>query len=328
MDGWAQALRTELDNQEKGLASAVGLKQGISGEEFETALGELFRWRDLRELNSRFRALGSIRLGSPSQSAIEVERQEQRRLKEIMSAMNTTLFRLFGASAIDEAKAVDAYGWLLEVLGRPRDLVMVTTNYDPAIELALYGIGLRAETGFDRVPGRAPRFKPEGMVESLRGVAGSVPVLHLHGAVGWYEKRGKGREHEQHLPFQRSNGRPMVLYPDPEKDPTRDAFVQSLWDEFDLALRDATHVIVVGHSLHDQVLVSRLRDAAKHASVAICLLGHVNRDRKMTALKGAKKRIQDLLPEASAHPPVVFGPREMAHLTYLGSWISRTRDVE
>jgi len=322
MDGWAKALRAELEDQEKGLATAVGLKLGISGEEFEITLGELFRWRDLRELNSRFRVLGSVQLGFSSKAFAEVEKREQRRLNEIMSAINTTLFRLFGAAAIDEEKAADAYDGLLEVLGRPKDLVMVTTNYDPAIELALYGIGLQPETGFERVPGRAPQFKPEGMVERLRKAPGAVPVLHLHGAVGWYEKRGKGLEREQHLPFQRSNGRPMVLYPDPDKDPTRDALVQSLWDEFDIALEGATHVIVLGHSLHDAALVSRLREASRSCKVAVSLFGLPGQHGKLTVERAAKKRIRGLLPSLSASPSVCFGPRETAHLTHLANWLT------
>ena len=171
MDGWARTLRAELGSHEEGLADAIGLKDGITGEDFEKTLGELFRWRDLRGLNARFRGLGSDTLGVESGFVLEAQRRERLRLNEIMHAINTTLFNLFSAAAIDVDKAVDAYETLFTVLGRPRDLVMVTTNYDPAIELALAGLGMRTETGFERVPGRPPYLRPEGMVKRLREIS-------------------------------------------------------------------------------------------------------------------------------------------------------------
>jgi hypothetical protein len=328
MDGWAHALRAELNLREEGLADSIGLKEGISGEDFETRLGELFRWRDLRGLNARFRSLGSDPLGADEPSVLDAESREKRRMSEIMDAINTTLFRLFGAVAIDEAKAVDAYDGLLEVLGRPKDLVMVTTNYDPAIELALSGLGMRPETGFERTPGKPPHLEPEGMVERLREIPGTVPVLHLHGAVGWYEKKGQVLEHHQHLPFEHSNGRPVVLYPDPEKDPTRDSLVHALWDEFKAALRDATHVLVIGHSLHDPALVGRLAEASMSANVAIGLLGLPGpQGDKLVVDDLTRKRIQALFPRLSAHPSMRFGPRSIAHLTHVGNWFAETMKI-
>jgi hypothetical protein len=325
MNGWASALRAELDEHEKGLADAIGLKEKISGEEFEIALGELFRWRDLRGLNARFRQLGGNPLGIENKFVLDAHAREKQRMQEIMKAINTTLFRLFGAAAIDESKAIDAYDNLLEVLGRPKNLVMVTTNYDPAIEVALSGLGLRPETGFERIPGRPPYLKPEGMVDSLRKDPAAVPVLHLHGAVGWYEKKGQVLEHHQHLPFQRSNGRPVVLYPDPDKDPTRDSLVRALWDEFDTALKDATHVLVIGHSLHDPVLKGRLAHASLTSKVAVCLLGLPGSGGNELLVDDATiKRVRTMLPNLSAHPAMRFGPRSIADLRHVRNWIAKT----
>jgi hypothetical protein len=324
MNDWAQALRDELNEQETGLADAIGLKKKINGEDFETTLGELFRWRSLRGLNARFRDLGSPAIGHQDPRVVEAQALERQRLKMIMTAINVTLFRLFSAASIDDTNAVEAYRHLLGVLGEPDDLVVVTTNYDPAAEIALSGLGRWPDTGFVRPPGRPPTLEPEGLIARSTEVPNAVGVLHLHGAVGWYEKKGKVFEHHQHLPFDSSNGRPVVLYPDPDKDPTRDALVQALWDEFDLALRGADYAVVIGHSLHDPALVATLRQASQSMSVAIGQFGAPSTRERLTFSKGDGVRVKALLPEAMVFP-IRFGPPEVADLTFLQRWVEQLR---
>lgn len=90
-----------------------------------------------------------------------------------------------------------------------------------------------------------------------------TPVLHLHGAVGWYASDGTVRDHFADQPFHASLGTPVVLYPDPDKDPTSTAVVAELWTEFPAALAWADHVLVLGHSLHDPALIRALVEVAR-----------------------------------------------------------------
>ena len=115
-----------------------------------------------------------------------------------------------------------------------------------------------------------------------------------------------------------------MLYPDPEKDPTRDSLVRTLWDEFDTALDGATHVLVIGHSLHDPALVGRLADLPAFSRLAVGLFGYPGPAKNQLIVDElTKERIQALLPTLPALTPIRFGPRPIAHLSKLESWIDR-----
>lgn len=58
MADWSNALCEALDSKERDLAAAVHLKSGMSGPEFEQALGLLLRWEQMRYLEHRFEGLG------------------------------------------------------------------------------------------------------------------------------------------------------------------------------------------------------------------------------------------------------------------------------
>jgi hypothetical protein len=328
MADWAEALRRELNGRVPGLADAIGLRDGMSGEEFERALGTVLRWHDLWPLNEQFHGLGVDPIGRIPGVVKAAHQLEGERLREIMAGINVSLFSMFSAAKIDEDLAIDAYGNLLESLGSPDDLMVVTTNYDPAAEIALTGLGRRPDTGFDRPPGRAPILNPHGLVQSVRQRADAIGVLHLHGAVGWYENEGVVYEQHQDQPFNDTLGRPVVLYPDPNKDPTRDALVQALWEEFDEALDGATHVLVLGHSLHDPALVGKLRVAAQSANVAICVLGGPGEpsagEPALLADPKDADRVLKLVPGRSNVIPIQFGPRSVGLLSGIRQWIANT----
>jgi hypothetical protein len=307
MPDWAAELRRELNSRESGLADAIGLTAGMSGPDFEETLGALLRWRDLRALNERFRALGGPKAGQYFEQVVQAYDHEGQRLDSVLTGINETLFRLFGAGRIDDDAAVSAYAKLLKVVGHPNDLTVITTNYDPAAEIALLGLGRVPDTGFTRPPGRAPVLDPAGVVERSRGDDDAVAVLHLHGAVGWYEDDGVVHEQHQDQDYNATLGRPVVLYPDPDKDPTRDAVVQSLWHEFDVALEEATHVIVLGHSLHDRALVDKLMSASRHLEhMVVCLY----RGLDDSVYQRSAERILDLFSGAFVNVvPANFSPR-------------------
>ncbi len=258
MHDWANALCAALDATEASLASACHLAPGMTGEGFEQALGLLLRWQQVQWLEERFQDLGGPHAGSHTNHVVESRQKMTSRLNQIMQTVNQTLYDQFGQDRVDDHRAAQAYGALLQPFDTS-DLVVATTNYDRAGEAGLEELGLKPDTGFRNAPGRTPRLNVRGLVNSR--AAGVTPYLHLHGSVGWYEREGIVHDHAADQPFNSTLGTPVVLYPDPNKDPTNDAIVSDLWVEFRSALDGADHVLVVGHSLHDPALTMAIQTA-------------------------------------------------------------------
>jgi hypothetical protein len=240
----------------------------MSGEAFEEALGLLLRWQQVRHLEERFAGLGGPNPGLVGGEVMQSRNRTTTRLQEIVRVVNQTLYDQFGQRRVNDERAVEAYKALLDTQLDVSGLVVATTNYDRAGEAALAGLGRQVDTGFRNAPGRTPALEMHGLVESSN--AEVTPYLHLHGSVGWYEREGTVFDHAADQPFNPSLGTPVVLYPDPEKDPTNDATVSDLWTEFRVALSTADHVLVLGHSLHDPALVSAIR-AAKPRKLAVTI---------------------------------------------------------
>lgn len=264
MADWADALCTALDEQEENLALACHLRPGMDGPAFEKNLGLLLRWQQVRHLEERFAGLGGRPIGQPMAQVGKARQLTGRRLTTVMEVLNTTLYEQFGQRRIDDARAAAAYKPLLATLGP--NLIFATTNYDRAGETALTTLGYEIDTGFRNRPHRTPTLEPMELIEN-RG--SKTPVLHLHGAVGWYKKDGDVHEHHADLPYNPSLGTPVVLYPDPDKDPTNDAVVSQLWAAFHNAVEVAEAIVVIGHSLHDPALTRALSEAAHRKPVLI-----------------------------------------------------------
>jgi hypothetical protein len=195
----------------------------------------------------------------------------------VLEAVRTSLYENFKVGRVDTGAAAAAYGQLCSALGRSADdgtLVCATTNYDPAAEVALEALGFDVHDGFPRtLHWQTPVLQPEGLVATCRRLRApeAVAVLHLHGAVGWYRAAdGRIEFHSPDQPYNRSLGVPALLLPDPRKDPSLYAGVDAIWRELAFALESASHVLVVGHSLHDRHLVDQLRTA--HAKLAVTVL--------------------------------------------------------
>jgi hypothetical protein len=267
MSDWANALCDALDQEEANLASACHLKPGMGGPEFEENLGLLLRWEQVRHLEKRFQDLGGPKAGSHINRVVEARTHMDKRMKVVMRTVNTTLYEQFGQRQIDDNRAKAAYGALLRELDDPK-LIFATINYDRSGETALESLGHRVDAGFRGGPHRTPLLQPTGLI-SERG--SKTPVIHLHGAVGWYEDEQNGSvgNHHADLPYNPSLGTPVVLYPDPDKDPTSDAIVSELWTEFNAALEFADSVLVIGHSLHDPALVRALQPVASSKPVVV-----------------------------------------------------------
>ena len=79
----------------------------------------------------------------------------------------------------------------------------------------------------------------------------------------------------------------MVLYPDPKKEPKENAVVAELWREFDIAIKNVRSVVVLGHSLHDNMLVNRLERLAPEQKLAVSVFSDADRERATELLPGA-----------------------------------------
>lgn len=266
MGDWASILVDALDAVEEGLASTIGLRVGIGGEAFEERVGAFLRWTGTLDATERFLQVGRVSSHGVASDVMTWMANARRRTATIIQAVNASLWREFGLTRMDPTEAARAYGALLESLGATSGattrLFTATTNYDRLGEAALHILGFKPDTGARADPGRTERLQPDDI--EVWADAGTVPHVHLHGAVGWY-RDGEGIQ--VHPPDQEYDDRlsPAVLYPDPDKDPLGDAEagVHALWERFVDALETATHVVVLGHSLHDRPLLDVLGAAAR-----------------------------------------------------------------
>jgi hypothetical protein len=97
-----------------------------------------------------------------------------------------------------------------------------------------------------------------------------TPVLHLHGRVGWYTTpEGQPVAVDPNASYNPSLGTPALLLPDPNK-VYDDLVTQTIWHHFAVALGQATHVLVLGHSLNDTQILRALGRVTDH-QLAIAL---------------------------------------------------------
>ncbi len=307
MDGWAAALKDLFGPELSGL---MGLDRVSTGQDFEELLGELTRWLQLGDLNRRF---------SPMTSGTDDGRDgivtgfvqglvnAEARGHTLEAGLDHTLFEHFGPERFDAQGAASAYRELFEAIdfGKKDQLICATTNYDRSLELALKKLDYRARTGF-RFDGidTTVTLSAQGL-----GEFGRTPsMLYLHGAVGWY-RGGDGRivAYPAREPYRAELGRPAVLYPSYNKI-VEDTVVRDIWVEFDRAIENATHIVVLGHGLQDGHLVDRLR----RAFAPICVTAHTDDD---------VHKIKTMLPQAD-WMRMDFGPSPQFDWSQLGHWVS------
>ncbi len=266
MGEWSDHLVKKLREKPMGYVAATKLGQGMPGEEFERRLGDFLRSVDA--FKSVGELLGPLTSIEPSRrpQGNEAEWRDWHsalsfQLDEIVKVIYETLYEMFGAPSFDPGLAQHAYGALLSTLGiGPGSLwVYATTNYDTIGEAAIASNGGLPDSGeVQQSPGVTELpIKVEGILD---GMPRYVPVLHLHGRVGWFRRSGVGL---RSIPVQRYDaniGTPVAMLPDLEKTYDGDPTIETLWRELANALSRAKRVLVLGHSLHDQALVQTLRD--------------------------------------------------------------------
>jgi hypothetical protein len=280
MGDWSGALLKKL-GQHVNYADATGLRHGMSGEEFEAQLGRFLRQVEafgqiepLLDASVRF---GDFGPGTQIMSAHGVMGQWHKNtsfhLGQITEIIRESLYELFADPPIDTGAAAAAYGSLFGTLGigAATRWVYATTNYDTIGEQAIKDAGGLPDWG------QPPTVRNEGELPLhipglLNGIGRYVPVLHLHGRIGWFRRDGRtyGSGITQ---YQRGLGVPVVMLPDPDKAYDQDDVIAAMWQQFEEALARAKHVFVLGHSLNDRHLVRALAQNVEPTSrIAVTVL--------------------------------------------------------
>jgi hypothetical protein len=262
MNDWALRLRQSVEAVVPGGSDVIGLREDIDGETFEASLGAFLQWARVQKLVVDFQLFGGQPIGSLNGEVQAWVARNQQRAGQVVEALNASMFELFG-STIDREKVRAAYTMLDSYLGgRGVRKACATTNYDLALEIGFKAPGYVIWDRFSRQDQLSSEmFDPTMVLPEWD--AESIPVLHLHGAVGWYfdEQASTVFRQPYDRPYNRTLGSPVFLPPDPSKDPFSEATVATLWADFDKLLAGASHVLVLGHSLNDAILVKRLREA-------------------------------------------------------------------
>lgn len=288
MGDWADAIIEALDDEEAGLALALHLELGMSGEDFERRLGELFAFFRSLPLVDKFLQAGRIDQTGVRSDVFDWLGRAQSREPRIIRAINASLWQEFGLPRIDTGKAVEAYRRLCEALralpSHPEtQLFSATTNYDRGGEEAWVGLGFSCDDGTRTRNYGGSAYLSVEAIEPWK-YPGTVPHLHLHGAVGWYRDENGIRVDPADREYDEREI-PAVLYPDPAKDPANetDVGVHAIWTKFREALDATDHILVLGHSLHDPPLVEAVaqRAAQRNVRVAITFYGDGAEDAKL-----------------------------------------------
>jgi hypothetical protein len=272
MEDWNNILRGALDDRYAGLSSLVGIRENQCGPDFEKALGSFLQWRSVLDLAGRFLPLG---FGDPTQcDTARWQDQAEVRARMVDDVLNRTLYAEFGEERANRADAQAAYDALLGALtfNPNARIVVATTNYDPATELAFEELELPPENGEVTGRGGIRVLSPEGLVGRCQQ-GHQRAVLHLHGKVGWYtQSDGSVEVHNHRERFNETAGVPTILWPNPAKSPENDPLtppaIRVLWHEFRQALQQATHVLVIGHSLNDPTLVEAINASSARKAVS------------------------------------------------------------
>ncbi|MFL6239307.1 MAG: SIR2 family protein [Actinomycetes bacterium] len=274
MSDWCDDLTDALDVLEPGTSRVLGLTTGLPGDVFEQRIGALLRLQAELPLFEGLRRLGMTSLIANEEAyPLQWAGIAKRRLDAITETVHENLYRNFGYSHYNDGLAEQAYSRLKSMLtaaGSDIGLAFATTNYDQCIEAAFAAPQWKILDGFRRSPLETPILNATGIAEEWLQATDRIPILHLHGAVGWY--RGDDQRIRWYPPdrgYIPALGRPALLLPDPEKTTTSLPGAETLWDEFRKLLAESTHVLFVGHSLNDDHLVEVVAQAGRPTAVLV-----------------------------------------------------------
>jgi hypothetical protein len=294
MADWSSALIEKMSNAPSQnvmtMRQMLPLTEQMDGPSFERALGTFIRQAqafDVIEpllkpstalINIQQSLKGQLQSG---QSILEDwHHWTQSAIRELLDLLNETLFEQFHLG-IDEQAAAGAYGWLLQQLqiAPGSSFVYATTNYDIVGETALGCLNYLVDWGRPPQLTNPSPDTPLSVERLLHSLPRYVPVLHLHGRIGWYLRQDGSIRDYIVSNHNKEWGTPVVMWPDDQKDATAYAatrVVDDIWGQFREALGRARRVLVLGHSLHDPFLTQAIREHVPPTRLAVTTLGDEN----------------------------------------------------
>jgi SIR2-like domain len=324
MGDWSELLIKRLVSSAADFRDLTGLTQGMSGPEFEAAIGKFLanaeafkKIEDFVPLTYRFGALSSAPASEGqlrdwyANSISQVDR--------IISAIRGSVVEEFNPSRLAGQAAAEAYGELLGYLHVPTGgIVYATTNYDHLGELALNVLGRHPESG-DSIEMRGVRRGPLDVAHLIDLAPWRSPVLHLHGKVGWYRQKDGQIECRDVQTHDDSHGVPVLMLPAPEKNYAGNDVLLVLWAQFEEALKDARRVLVLGHSLNDILLAKALKEQIPdQRKLGITLLSNEQNEHDRLELERLKKIFGD----APKYIPLRFGRTITGRKDILEQWVT------
>ena len=265
MATWSNALVDKLWQRSPSYVEATGLDRNLSGPEFERRLGAFLRLVEALPLigpvlkpSLEFQAI------SPQLNVSLLQEWNQgtiHHVGQITALIHESLHEEFSVGHIDRDDALQASGTFLGQLGvnNSTSMVYATTNYDVVGEYVIEGSGGIPDWGAPRQVSHATdtRLRVDDL---LKGLPRYIPVLHLHGRVGWYRNESGQAFSGEDTGRPHPSGVPIALLPDPDKEYDSDPVISTIWRQFVEALQRAKRVVVLGHSLNDELLRNALRD--------------------------------------------------------------------
>jgi hypothetical protein len=336
MKDWAEALFEKISKTDLNLLELMGLSHQMPGDVFEAQLGAFLRrvpaFTSIRELIAPSIKMPGIPQSARSTGVVDGwydgVAQDLNRAVELVAE---SLYEQFAARDRNLAKAAECYESLLQTFtlrpGKSR-IVYATTNYDDIGEHSLARCGWLPDWG-EAPPVGAETLQDALSVDTIMlGIPRYVPVLHLHGRIGWYRRTDGTIQAVRTDKHSSGNGDPVVVYPDPQKSYDSNAVIAALWSHFDDALWRARRVLVLGHSLNDELLVRRLAERVQPLQLlGICVLGQRgNPDSIDPSAQPLADKVRDRLVGASIIP-IRFGMEDAnSGKSGILEWLDRTTE--
>jgi hypothetical protein len=337
MAEWSAALRKHLISKGMHLSEIVNLPDGASGYEFEERLGAFLRetqaFQSVGPLISRtinFPNLPSSFNGNTNIN--DWHYQICQFLVQAVAAIHESLVEEFGKRTYSTKKGSDAYRAVLGNMKIQQGVskwVCANTNYDQNSEGIIYDLGFKPNFGVIEHPrGGEKIVKVTGLVQGMGSQ--EVPVLHLHGSVGWFQRvDGSTYATASGAVPQTFGDIPIVMLPDPDKDYQSNSTIRDTWIEFRNALTRAQKILIVGHSLHDKVLVDSLKELVEPITrVGVAIEGRASDQLPSRAGAELVKRIPDLFGRTLATFPIQFGEKLRTDVSQsIQDWVSDTEKM-
>ena len=311
MVDWVADLVKRLGELGVGHVQASGLSADMDAERFEDQLGTFLR--SVQAFDQIKPLLVPITQFPASPAAFmhpdvldQWHSTASFQLAQIVGVIHKSLYALFADAPIDERGAQRAHRALFGELGLSptTGVVYATTNYDTIGEDTLAALGAIPDAGDIQTSpfnSNERSIKVDGL---LGGMPRFLPVLHLHGRVGWFRRDAGAYSLPLVHAYSADFGIPIVMLPDLKKDYATDPVISTIWQQLTVALRRARRVLVLGHSLHDEALITALLEhVIPRERLAVTVLAAEDPSRPASGDAGSvTARVQEVFPGAAVIP--------------------------